>query len=91
MPHADFGPETEFAAMAPEGVTIHATRVRINVVMPGASTDPGIALAPVFAFAEPPAVDDAAELLAAAPLRAIAYGFYSSSYVREWSATGPCR
>jgi maleate isomerase len=34
------------------------------------------------AFAEPPLVDDAAELLAAAPLHAIAYCFSSSSYVR---------
>ncbi len=81
MPHFDLGPEVEFAAMAPEGVTIHSTRVRIGVVMPGAATDPGIALAPVRAFAEPPAIDDAAELLAAAPLHAIAYGFFSSSYV----------
>ncbi len=37
---------------------------------------------PVRAFAEPPLVDDAAELLAAAPLHAIVYGFTSSSYVR---------
>ncbi len=81
MPHLDLGPEAEFAAMAPEGVSIHSTRVRVNVVMPGAATDPGIALAPVRAFAEPPAIDDAAELLAAAPLHAIAYGFFSSSYV----------
>ncbi len=36
------------------------------------------ALAP---FAEPPHVDDAAELLPAAPLDAIAYGFMSSAYV----------
>ncbi len=43
--------------------------------------DPTIALAPVRAFAEPPHVDDAAELLAAAPLSAIAYGFTSSAYV----------
>ncbi len=81
MPHLDLGPEVEFAAMAPEGVTIHSTRVRIGVWMPGAATDPGIALAPVRAFAAPPAIDDAAELLAAAPLNAIAYGFFSSSYV----------
>jgi maleate isomerase len=72
MPHVDVGPEAEFVAMAPEGVTIHSTRVRVDVVMPGAATDPGIALAPVRAFAEPPAIDDAAELLAAAPLHAIA-------------------
>jgi maleate isomerase len=81
MPHFDIGPEAEFAAMAPEGVTIHSTRVPLGVVMPGGATDPGIALAPVRAFAEPPAIDDAAELLAAAPLHSIAYGFFSSSYV----------
>ena len=46
--------------------------------MAGAATDPGIALAPVRAFAEPPAIDDAADLLATAPLHAIAYGFFSS-------------
>jgi maleate isomerase len=44
--------------------------------------EPTIADDPVRAFAEPPFVDDAAELLAAAPLHAIAYGFTSSSYVR---------
>ena len=43
--------------------------------------DPTIPLAPVKAFAEPPHVDDAVELLAAAPLHAIAYGFTSSAYV----------
>jgi maleate isomerase len=81
MPHFDVGPEAEFGAMAPEGVTIHSTRVRIGVVMPGASTDPKIALAPIRAFAEPPAIDDAAELLADAPVHAIVYGFFSSSYM----------
>jgi maleate isomerase len=81
MPHVDLGPEAEFQAMAPKGVTIHATRVHIGVTMPGTASDPGIALAPVRAFAEPPTIDDAAELLAAAPLHAIAYGFFSSSYV----------
>jgi maleate isomerase len=81
MPHFDVGPEAEFQAMAPDGVSIHSTRVWLGVVMPGAATDPAIALAAVRAFAEPPAIDDAAELLAAAPLHAIAYGFFSSSYV----------
>ena len=37
---------------------------------------------PVRAFADPPLVDDAAELLASAPLHAIACCFTSSSYVR---------
>ena len=44
--------------------------------------DPTIADDPVRAFADPPLVDDAAELLASAPLHAIVYGFTSSSYVR---------
>jgi maleate isomerase len=81
MPHFDIGPEAEFGAMAPDGVTIHSARVRLDLVMPGAPTDPRIALTLVRGFAEPPAIDDAAELLAAAPLHSIAYGFFSSSYV----------
>lgn len=44
--------------------------------------DRTIADDPVRAFADPPLVDDAAELLASAPLHVIAYGFTSSSYVR---------
>jgi maleate isomerase len=43
--------------------------------------DPTIPLAPVRAFAEPPHLDNAAELLAGPPLDAIAYGFTSSAYV----------
>ena len=38
MPNYDIGPEVEFAAMAPEGVTIHSTRVPSGV-MPGAAID----------------------------------------------------
>ncbi|MBR0934336.1 hypothetical protein [Bradyrhizobium jicamae] len=81
-PHADICPESEFRAMAPEGVSIHATRVLLGVYSPGGIMDPTIAAGPVRAFADPPEVDDAAELLAAAPLDAIVYGFTSSSYVR---------
>ena len=43
--------------------------------------DPTIPLASVRAFADPPLADDAAELLAAAPLSAIGFGFTSSAYV----------
>jgi maleate isomerase len=81
-PHADIGPEAEFQAMAPEGVSIHAARVPFGVMAPGGAMNPTIALEPVRAFADPPHVDAAAELLAAAPLHAIAFGFTSSSYVR---------
>ena len=80
-PHADVGPELELQAMAPPGVAIHATRVPFGAMGAGGVMDPTIPLAPVRAFAEPPYVDDAAELLAAAPLNAIAYGFTSSAYV----------
>lgn len=81
MCHFDIGPEAEFGAMAPDGVTIHSTRIPLGVAMPSTATDPRIALAPIRAFAEGPTIDDAAELLAAAPLHAIAYGFFSSSYL----------
>jgi maleate isomerase len=43
--------------------------------------DPTIALEPVRALAMPPHVDSAVELLAAAPVQAIGYGFTSSAYL----------
>jgi maleate isomerase len=82
-PHADVGPEAEFRAMAPDGVSIHAARVPLGAYAPGGKLDQTIANEPVRAFAEPPFVDDATELLAAAPLHAIVFGFTSSSYVRR--------
>jgi maleate isomerase len=82
VPHAAIGSESELAAMAPEGVSIHATRVPLGVMLAGGLMDPTIALEPVRAFADPPLVDEAAELLAAAPLHAIGFAFTSSSYVR---------
>ena len=81
VPHADVGPESELQAMAPAGVAIHATRVPFGAMGSGGAMDPTIPLAPVRAFAEPPYLDDAAELLAAAPLGVIAFGFTSSAYV----------
>jgi maleate isomerase len=82
VPHAAIGTESELQAMAPDGVSIHATRVPLGVMQAGGVMDLTIALEPVRAFADPPLVDDAAELLAAAPLHAIGFGFTSSSYVR---------
>jgi maleate isomerase len=80
-PHADVGPEAELQAMAPSTVTIHAAKVPFGAMAAGGAMDPTIPLAPVREFAEPPHVDDAAELLAAAPLNAVAYAFTSSAYV----------
>jgi maleate isomerase len=84
VPHADVGPESELRAMAPPDVGIHATRVPFGAMAPGGGMDPTIPLTPVRAFAEPPHIDDATELLAAAPLDAIVFGFTSSAY-----ASGP--
>ena len=81
-PHADVVPEAEFNALAPDGISIHAARVAFGGYKPGGTMDPTIADNPVRAFADPPAVDDAAEMLAMAPLHAIVFGFTSSSYVR---------
>ena len=80
-PHADVNPESELQAMAPPGVAIHATRVPFGAMTAEGVMDPTIPLAPVRAFAEPPHLDNAAELLAAAPLKAIVYGFTASAYV----------
>ena len=54
-PHADVGPESELQAMAPAGVTIHATRVPFGAMAPGGAMDATIALSPVRSFASPPA------------------------------------
>ncbi len=80
VPHADVGPESEVGAMAPRGVAVHATRVFFGAMAPGGGMDPTIALAPVRAFAEPPHIDAAAELMAAAPVAAIGVGFTSHAY-----------
>jgi maleate isomerase len=47
----------------------------------GGAMDPTIPLAPVAAFVEPPYIDDAVSLLAAAPVAVIGIGFTSSAYV----------
>ncbi|MCX4547001.1 maleate cis-trans isomerase [Streptomyces sp. NBC_01565] len=80
-PHADVGPESELRAMAPGDVGIHAARVPFGAMRAGGAMDPTIPLVPVRAFAEPPHVDDAAELLAAAPVDVLAFAFTSSAYV----------
>ena len=81
VPHADVCPESELRAMAPADIGIHAARVPFGAMAAGGVMDPTIPLAPVRAFAEPPGVDDATRLLAAAPVQAIGFGFTSSAYV----------
>jgi maleate isomerase len=81
VPHADIGPECELEGMAPADVTIHAARVPFGAMAAGGGMDPTIPLAPVRAFAGPPHLDQAVELLAAAPVHAIGFAFTSSAYV----------
>jgi maleate isomerase len=80
-PHADVGPESELRAMAGHAIGIHSSRVPFGAMAPGGGMDPTIPLAPVRAFAESPSLDEAVELLAAAPIDVIGYGFTSSAYV----------
>ena len=68
-PHNDIVPEAEFQAMAPEGVSIHAARVPLG--WRSGPEPPPIGLDAAQAFAGPPHVDEAAELLAGATLSAM--------------------
>jgi len=80
VPHADAGPEAELQAMAPPQVSLHASRLYFGAMRAGGVMDPKIPHRPVQAFTDEPYLDDAVELLAAAPLDVIALGFTSSSY-----------
>lgn len=76
VPHGDAMPESEFGAMAPEGVSVHGGRVLWGPVGKRIRD-----LNAARAFADPPFVDDAAEALADVPMHVIAYAFTSSSYL----------
>jgi maleate isomerase len=65
-PNDDAVPESEFWTLAPEGVSVHVARVL---------------LVDTRTFADPPHPDDAAELLAALPMQAIAFAFTTTSYI----------
>lgn len=67
--------------MAPPDVAVHATRVPFGAMAAGGAMDPTIPLSPVRDFAQSPQLDAMAELLAAAPLDAIAFAFTSSAFV----------
>ena len=80
-PHLDPVPETELQAMAPQGVSIHATRVPLGMIGPDGKIIPTIGPEAAKAFSEPPAVDQAVDLLAPLELNSIVYCFTSSSYI----------
>ena len=80
-PHLDPVPESEFQALAPEGVSIHAARVPLGIIGPDGEIIPRVDPEIARAFSQPPAVDDAAALLAPLTPHAIVYAFTSSSYI----------
>jgi maleate isomerase len=79
-PDTDFVPDAELSAMAPEGVSVHATRVHLRFA-PERRGDEPIELAALRAYVEPPLLDEAAGLLAAGPASVIAYAFTSTCYL----------
>jgi maleate isomerase len=74
--------EAELQAMAPEGVSVHATRVPYAGMARGATrATPLAGRDQLRAYLEPPLLDDAAELIAFAPLHAIALCFTNTSFL----------
>lgn len=78
-PDADFVPDAELTAMAPDGVSVHATRVHLDSAR--LSGDEPIELATLRTYVTPPLLDDAAALPAAGPASVIAYAFTSTCYL----------
>lgn len=77
VPHTDVCEEAEMQAMAPEGVSVHATRVpRVEGIGVGTA-----AANPMRAYIEPPLLDDAAELMACAPVHVIGMCFTNTSFL----------
>ena len=81
MPATDVEPDTEFAALAPEGVSTHPMRVRWHGVTRSYGVVTRGSPEAARSFAEPPEIDDAAELLAEIRPGAIGFCFTSSSFV----------
>lgn len=76
LPQTDAQPDSEFAVLAPDGVSTHAMRVQWLRV-----GGPGDVASIARSFVEPPRIDEAAEMLAEIRPSAIALCFTSASYV----------
>ena len=81
IPHADVVPESEINAIKPEGVSIHTARVPLTVRGATGDLDEPVALKAIRDFGASAKLDEAAEMLAGAPLSVIAYAFTSTSYL----------
>jgi maleate isomerase len=80
-PHLDAVPESEFQALAPTGVSIHAARAPLGIVGPDGEVIPHVDAKIARDFAESPAVENAAALISAVNPSAVVCAFTSSSYI----------
>ena len=80
-PHFDPVPETEFQAMAPPGVSIHAARVPLGTFDSDGNFSLERGSGAARAFAEPPHIDNGATLLASIPASVIVCAYTGNSYV----------
>ena len=81
-PERDVSPEAEFRALAGTAIPIHAARVRQKTYDPRRIVTGHDRRDRVRAFADPPIVDEAAELLRGGAAACDRYCFTSSSYLR---------
>lgn len=82
VPDGDLGPESEWSAISPTGLRVHASRFRFPVA-PVRNTDDQITMGPVeFVAAEGP-LDDAISLLTARTIDIFSLAFTSTSYVGD--------
>ncbi len=82
VPDGDVGPESEWSAMAPPGLSFNASRFRFPVGPVAAAAD-RIDISPVEFVAAPGPLDDAVGLLTAPTVDAFALAFTSTSYVGD--------
>ncbi|MEL6984819.1 MAG: maleate cis-trans isomerase [Actinomycetota bacterium] len=82
VPDGDVGPESEWSAIAPAGLRVHASRFRFPVQAVARSNDQ-IDLSAVEFVAAPGPLDDAIGLYAPGALDCFALAFTSTSYVGD--------
>lgn len=82
VPDGDVGPESEWSAIAPTGVSVNASRFRFPVSAVAAAED-RIDVSPVDYVAAPGPLDDAIGLLNAPAIDVFSLAFTSTSYVAD--------
>lgn len=80
VPDNDVGPESEWSALAPAGVSVHASRFRFPVGMVS-KTEDRIGFAGVDFVAAPGPLDEAAGLFGDSLVHVVALAFTSTSYI----------